>query len=178
MLQPIKINYDLSIFLNADYAQHSGSCIQHQVYELSDIHKEYGGFPDSYTINNTLIHQLWWDNNQIDYAEIGRQLGMEIITVSTICQPPGNIIPLHRDTFYQIGQKYPNRQDLKVRANIYLEDYKMGHFIQYRDNDKWVTSDNWKQGDGFVWDSSVIHLSANAGFENKYTLQISGFLIK
>ena len=58
MLKNIKINYDLSVFLNADYTQHSGSCIQHQVHELTDIHKQYGGFPETYTINNTLIHQL------------------------------------------------------------------------------------------------------------------------
>lgn len=177
MLKPIKLNYDLSVFLNADYTQHSGSCIKHQVYELTDIHKQYGGFPKTYTINNTLIHQLWWNDTQIDFKEIERELGMEIITVSSICQPPGNIIPLHRDTFFKIGQQYPDRKELKVRANICLEDYKMGQFIQYQENGQWITSDNWTHGDGFIWDSSIIHLSANAGFENKYTLQVSGFLL-
>lgn len=177
MLKPVKINYDLSVFLNADYAHHSGSCIKHQIYELTDIHDQYGGFPETYTINNTLIHQLWWDNTQVDFEDLGRQLGMEIITISSICQPPGNIIPLHRDTFFQIGQRYPDRTELKVRANIYLEDYKMGQFIQYRENDQWVTKDNWQQGTGLIWDKEIIHLSANAGFENKYTLQVSGFLL-
>jgi hypothetical protein len=177
MLTPIRINCDFLELLNADYAQHSGSCIKHQVHELTDIHKEYGGFPKTYTVDNTLIHQIWWNDTQIDFTELGQQLGMEIITVSTICQPPGNVVPLHRDTFYQINQTYPDRKELKVRANIYLEDYKMGHFIQYRENNQWITSDNWKQGEGFLWDSSVIHLSANAGFENKYTMQISGFLL-
>ena len=178
MIKPIKLDYDFSIFLNADYTKHQGSCIKHQVYELTDIHKKYGGFPSTYTINNTLIHQLWWNNTQINFKELGDQLGMEVITVSTICQPPGNIIPLHRDTFYQINQQYPDKKDLKVRANIYLEDYKMGHLIQYCNDNKWITSDNWNQGEGFMWDNSIIHLSANAGFQNKYTMQISGFLIK
>ena len=177
MLKNIKINYDLSVFLNADYTQHSGSCIQHQVHELTDIHKQYGGFPETYTINNTLIHQLWWDKTQVNFDELGRQLGMEIVTISSICQPPGNVLPLHRDTFFQISKQYPDRKELKVRANIYLEDYKMGQFIQYQTNDHWVTSDHWHQSEGFIWDSSVIHLSVNAGFENKYTLQISGFLL-
>jgi hypothetical protein len=178
MLKPITLDYDFSKVLSADYTQHSGSCIKHQVTELTDIHKQHGGFPETYTIANTLIHQLWWDNTQINYAEIGRQLSMEVITISTICQPPGNVVPLHRDTFFQINQRYPQRTELKVRANIYLEDYKMGHFIQYKDNDKWTTDDHWKTGDGFLWDSSIMHLSANAGFENKYTMQISGFLLK
>ena len=176
MIKNIKLDYDLSVFLQADYTQHSGSCIKHQVYELNDIHREYGGFPNTYSINNTLIHQLWWDNTQVDFEDIGKQLGMEVITISSICQPPGNIIPLHRDTFFQIGRRYPNRTDTKVRANIYLENYKMGQFVQYLNNENWITNTNWVQGQGLLWDSNIIHLSANAGFENKYTLQISGFI--
>ena len=175
MLKKVKLNYDWDIFLAADYSQHCGSCIVHQRDELVDIHKQYGGFPSSYSMSNTTIHQLWWNTTQINFAEIGQKLGMEVVTISSICQPPGNVVPLHRDTFYQINKLYPNRKELKVRANIYLTDYKMGHFIQYKDNN-WVTDYNWQQGEGFMWDSSILHLSANAGFENKYTLQISGFL--
>ena len=32
-------------------------------------------------------------------------------------------------------------------------------------------------GDGFIWDSDILHLSSNAGMQNKYTLQVSGFLL-
>ena len=109
MLKPITLDYDFSKVLSADYTQHSGSCIKHQVSELVDLHEHYGGFPTTYTIKNTLIHQLWWDNTQLDFAEIGRQLNMDVITISTICQPPGNVIPFHRDTFFQINQRYPKR---------------------------------------------------------------------
>lgn len=172
MIKNIKLDYDFTSILAADYTAHSGSCIKHQVSELKDIHEQYGQFPSTYSFNNTLIHQLWWDNTQIDYDNIGNQLGMEVITVSTICQPPGNIVPLHRDTFYQINQRYPARTEVKARANIYLEDWKLGHFIQYCDN----ISTHWQAGQGFLWDSTILHLSANAGMENKYTMQISGFL--
>lgn len=172
MFKDIKLDYDFGSVLAADYTQHSGSCIKHQVHELKDIHERYGEFPSTYTIKNTLIHQLWWDDTQLDYQEIGKQLGIEVITVSTICQPPGNIIPIHRDTFYQINKRYPDRKELKVRANIYLEDWKLGHFIQHGDE----ISTHWKAGQGLLWDSSILHLSANAGMENKYTMQISGFL--
>jgi hypothetical protein len=172
MIKPIKLNCDFSIFLTADYTTHQGSCIKHQVHELTDVHKKFGGFPKSYCYENTLIHQLWWDSTQLDFSEIGRQLGMEVITVSSILQPPGCVIPLHRDTFFQISKRYPDRNELKVRANIYLEDWKLGHFLQYDDT---VVS-NWGAGDGFLWDSSVLHIGANAGMENKYTLQVSGFL--
>lgn len=170
----VELEYDFDVFLSADYSQHAGSCIKHQVHELTDIHESYGGFPDTYTFNNTVIHQLWWTADQIDYDDIGRQMGMEVITVSSIKQPPGCVIPLHRDMFFQIGQRYPDRTETKVRANIYLEDWKLGHFIQYSD----TVSTHWSQGQGFLWDSEVLHLGANAGMEPKYTLQISGFLVK
>lgn len=173
MLNSIKLNYDFSKLLSADYEQHSGSCIKHQVHELTDIHDKFGGFPKTYTIKNTLIHQLWWDNTQLDFNEIGRQLNIEVVTISTICQPPGNVVPWHRDTFYQIKQRFPDREELKVRANVYLEDWRMGHFIQYNDN----VSTHWKAGEGFLWDSSIEHLGANAGMQNKYTMQISGFYL-
>jgi hypothetical protein len=177
MLKTVKLNYDFSNVLNTDHETHKGSCIKHQVHELTDIHDAHGGFPKTYQFANTIIHQLWWDSTQMDFTEIGNQLGMEVITISTIKQPPGCIIPLHRDTFFAINQKYPDRTDLKVRANIYLEDWKLGHMIQYQNPTEYGTSVNWAAGDGFMWDSSILHLSCNAGMQPKFTMQISGFLL-
>ena len=179
MIYPVKLDYDLEPFINADYSVHSGSCITHQVNELKDVHESYGGFPDSYDIGNTMIRQLWWNNTQVDFDSIGEQLNMEVVTVSSILQPPGHIIPIHRDTFYQIKHRYPDDRRKKIRANIFLEDWKVGHLIQYEKHDKpWDTSTHWSAGDGFVWDSRPLHLSANAGMNNKFTLQISGFYQK
>jgi len=177
MLKTIHLDYDFSVFLNADYSVHEGSCIKHQVYELNDIHDKFGGFPKSYCFENTIIQQLWWTSEQIDYEELGNKLGIDVITVSTILQPPGCTVPYHRDTFYQINQRYPDRTETKVRANIYLEDYKLGHMIQYVDQDEKIhTSVDWTAGDGFIWNSDILHLSTNAGLQDKYTLQVSGFL--
>lgn len=167
----LSIDYDQ--FINADYNLHEGSCIEHQIRECSDIHESYGGFPDSYSYDNTRINQLWYSNTQVDYVDLGKQLGIEVVSVSSIRQRPGCVIPLHRDMFYKITQLYPNDSRLKVRANVHLEDWKMGQFIQYND----TVFTHWKAGDTLIWDSDVYHLGANAGFENKFTLQISGFLI-
>ena len=177
MIRNIKLHYDLSVFLKADYSQHYGSCISYQVREQEDIHSTVGGFPESYHEDNTRIQQLWYDDGEVDYKELGNQLGMEVITVSSILQPPGNVITLHRDTFFQIQKKYPEDNRTKIRANLYLEDWAPGHFINYQDNDKqWQTSTHWNAGEGFIWDSNHLHLSANAGLVPKYTLQISGFM--
>lgn len=179
ILKPIKLNYNFDIFLNADYSAHQGSCISYQKREQGDIHHTIGeGFPKSYHENNTRIQQLWFDDNQVDYKELGLQLGIEVITVSSILQPPGNVITLHRDTFFQISKKYPNDTRTKVRANIYLKDWEVGHIIQYKDlNDEWQNSTHWSCGEGFLWNSDILHIGANIGLKDKYTLQVSGFLI-
>ena len=176
MINPVIINYNLDIFVNADYTVHSGSCIAHQVHELTDIHERFGGFPDSYDLGNTLIRQLWWDRDQVDYDDLGSQLNMEVITISSILQPPGNVVPVHRDTFFQINKRFPDDNRLKVRANMYLQDWSVGEFIQYEKDDEWHNSTHWKAGEGWMWDSNHLHVSANAGMRDKYTLQISGFL--
>ena len=174
MFKKSHLDYNFEKILSADYTQHEGSCIKHQVHELTDIHEQFGGFPKTYNYQNTIIHQLWWDNTQLDFEDIGRQLGMEVITVSSLMQPPGCIIPWHRDTFFKINQLYPDRTDFKVRANVHLEDWKLGHFIQYDD----TVCTHWSAGDTLIWDSEVLHLGANAGMHDKYTLQVSGFLLQ
>jgi len=166
------LDYDYNFFVGQDYTEQATSCIKHQVNELKDIHEEYGGFPETFTFNNTKIHQLWFTDDQVDYEKIGSQLGIDVVTVSAIKQPPGQIVPWHRDTFFQIKKRFPNDDRLKVRANIYLQEWKMGQLIQYDD----TVDVKWSPGHGHIWDSQVLHLSANAGFHDKYTLQVSGFL--
>lgn len=175
MLKKVKIDYDFKTLLEGDYCKDQ-TCIPHQKVELTDIHKKHGGFPDSYTEANTNISQVWWDNDQIDFDSLEQQLGIEIITISTIRQRPGNVIPVHRDTFYQIKKRFPDEKRTKVRANIHLEDWKMGHLIQYNHNNDWHTYTHWKAGEGLMWDETVEHIGANIGLNDKYTLQISGFL--
>ena len=174
MFKKSHLNYNFEKILSADYTQHEGSCIKHQTYELTDIHEQFGGFPKTYNYQNTIIHQLWWNDTQLDFEDIGQQLGIEVITVSSILQTPGCIIPWHRDTFFKINQLYPDRTEPKIRANIHLEDWKMGHFIQYDD----TVCTHWSAGDTLIWDSEVLHLGANAGMHDKYTLQVSGFLLQ
>lgn len=175
MFRRVKIDYNFDKFLNAYYTNET-SCIVHQTKELKDIHSEYGGFPDSYDKSNTAIKQVWWNESQVDFNDLGNQLDMEVVTISTILQPPGNVIPIHRDTFFQIKKRYPDDKRKKVRANIYLEKWKMGHIIHYKNNHEWFTDTHWEAGHGLLWDNTILHVGANIGLENKLTLQISGFL--
>ena len=118
-----------------------------------------------------MFYQKFFERDEIDFDDLGSQVGLEAISVSMIKQPPGMINPTHKDTFYQINKRFPDDTRLKVRANIQLLDWKMGHFLQF--NDTVVT--HWKANTGYAWDSTVLHLAVNAGFEDRYSLQISGF---
>lgn len=179
MFKLINLDNNFDFILNADYTTHSGTCIAHQAKEMPEIYDPIGGHPESYCLANTTIHQLWWNQDDVDFAELGNQLGIEVISVSSIKQDPGNSIPYHKDMFYKIKNKYPDRNDTIVRANIFLEDYKLGHFLQATlHNGEHYTVPNWKANDGYMFDSSIYHLSCNGGLEPKYTLQISGFLIR
>jgi|TARA_R110002012_G_scaffold45739_1_gene121425 hypothetical protein len=179
ILEKIKLNFDYSHFLaeKQDYNFHKGSCISYQREEQNDLYNEYGnGY--SYDENNTIIQQLWYDIEDPIFDGWEDQLNMDIKTVSTIMQPPGNVVTLHRDTFFKFKKLYPDDKRTKVRLNLYLEDWKIGHMIQYQDihnKKKWTTSVDWKAGDGLLWDSSVLHLSCNAGQKDKFTMQVSGY---
>ena len=172
MHKKIYCDIDYQHFLKQEIPKGS-TCIAHQVVELKDIHEKFpGGFPTTYRLENTTIHQKFWNENECDYNELGEKLGIEPVTVSTIMQPPGNVIPLHRDTFFKIKAKYPDNTRTIVRCNIYLEDWKAGHFLQCNDD----VYTHWKCGDGLIVDRAQYHLSANAGVEDKHTIQVSGFM--
>jgi hypothetical protein len=172
----IKLNYNFTDLQNADYTTHEGSCISHQIYEQVELEDKYGPFPDTYVYDNTIINQLWWNNEQVDFDYIENQLGVDIKTISTIRQPPGNIIPIHHDIFYQIKKKYDVKNKTIVRANIHLNDWAPGHIIQYEQNDNWINYTHWKTGEGLMFTEDSLHIGINAGRAHKYTVQISGFL--
>lgn len=176
MFKKISLNYNFNSVLAADYEIHSGSCIFHQARENPTIYKT-GQHITSFNDSNTIIHQLWWNRDQLDFDDIGNQLGIEVVTISSIRQDPGNVIPCHHDQFKKMSSEYPDRKELKVRANLFLEVSKIGHILQFMIDDTVHTASEWKANEGYLFDSSVPHLSCNAGLEPKYTLQISGFLL-
>ena len=181
MIKNIDLDYEISVFRDADFTQHYGSCISYQVKEQTDQHEKVGGFPPSYSEDNTRIQQIWFEDGDsgVDYARLGELLDMDVKTISAILQPPGNTVTLHRDTFFKFKSQYPDDNRLKVRANIYLEEWQPGHLIHYQDHNKeWQCSDHWHAGQGYLWDSNHLHLSGNCGLKDKYTLQISGFYTK
>ena len=172
MIKQLKLNLDFDMFLKADYTTQN-SCIGHQRDENKDIYSKHGvtTLPYTYVSENTQIHQVWWQDKAL-LQKLCDLTNLDVQTVSSIKQDPGNFIPIHKDKFFKIYSNNPQEKRKMARANVFLEDWKFGHFLQYDD----VIAPKWRAGDCYLWDSEVDHLSCNAGLVPKYTLQISGFL--
>ncbi len=175
--QLVNLDIDFDKFITADYSiAPVDSPVEHQKRDLAWLYNPYGGYPDSLTKYNTQLQQLWWSDNDLDYEYIGSCLNMKVVTVSSLKQNPGNVIPLHIDAFYRLKRNCPDTNAIPVRSNIFLQDADVGHMLQFVVDGKTVTDTSWKAGQGYQFDKNVPHLSGNAGLRPKYTLQVSGFL--
>lgn len=84
---------------------------------------------------------------------------------------PGSVLPLHKDRYSYFKKTYKIEDLSKIwRIIIFLEDKKYGHILEIEN----VLVDDWKAGDWVAWVGSSLHMAANLGTENRYTLQITG----
>jgi hypothetical protein len=89
---------------------------------------------------------------------------------SVMCQEPGQTLPLHVDTFYKISQQLNVEKTECIRINVFLEDWKSGHYFEINNS----SFTDWSKGDAIIIQTNQPHLSGNMGLESKYTMQITG----
>jgi hypothetical protein len=81
---------------------------------------------------------------------------------------PGKCFPYHWDADYDT-KKYI--EDKMVRYQMFIEDYKIGHFFVLDD----ITLVGYKSGDVYKWkDYRVWHAGGNIGFESKFIFNFLG----
>lgn len=87
----------------------------------------------------------------------------------------GDLLPLHKD-HYVTYQRVFNITDTKCiwRAIVFMEDWKSGHYFEI-DNKPLL---EWRRGDYVMWNYDVEHMAFNMGLEPRYTLQITGTVLK
>jgi len=101
-------------------------------------------------------------------------------SVATVnCIKPGRFIAPHTDTLFKIKEHVKKEKlDIKglepVRINLFLQDRLMGHYFEM-ENESWI---DYKKGDFTVIKPNAEHLVANLGYQNRYTLQVTGFADK
>jgi len=98
----------------------------------------------------------------------------KVVTLN--CLTPGCFIPPHRDELYRLKQSVlDNKLDVKnltaVRVNVLLQDKKHGHFLDVNNQ----TIEHYAKGDYVYIFPGVLHSVANVGYENRYTLQVTGY---
>lgn len=95
------------------------------------------------------------------------------IGVSFYCMKTCDFLPLHTDHYITYRERFnitdPNRVK---RAIVFLEDWKSGHYFEI----KGIPMMPWKAGDWVAWDFDCEHAAGNIGPENRYTVQITGYI--
>lgn len=89
------------------------------------------------------------------------------------CQPPGNSMPWHYDSFVY-WKRSQEQSQFVIRFIVFQEDWKIGQTIQAGN----TMINHWRAGDVITWHPSRWHLSFNGGTENKWTTAVTGLLVE
>ena len=84
---------------------------------------------------------------------------------------PGCCLPEHGDTYVRFRELHNYDGDIH-RAIFYMEDWQSGHISEIEKQ----PLINWTAGDYIIWKNDTLHLAANVGKTNRYTLQITGVI--
>jgi len=100
------------------------------------------------------------------------QLPLDYAISRPTLQTPGNMMPWHEDKFFYFRRQHPDLLKWVVRFIVFQNNWTQGQMLQAGNS----ICSHWKAGDIIVWYPSRMHLSANAGFQDKWTCNITGVL--
>jgi hypothetical protein len=112
-----------------------------------------------------------WNHKFVTYFE---SRGWKDIGTSYYRMTSGTVMPTHQDLYKTYISKFnlQGSEHTVRRALILLEDWKPGHYLDCMDR----AFVHWQAGDVVEWIYDTPHTAANIGFEDRYTLQITGHL--
>jgi hypothetical protein len=131
--------------------------------------REY--FHNNYSIPEADILQAFGDEIK-QSRRFFKELGIEEGTISLICIEPGQVVPVHSDSFYKLRQDFEISIDQCVRYLIFLDNWELGHVVEFQETP--ITK--WKKGDVWRFDHKSLHYAANASQTNFITCQVNTFL--
>jgi hypothetical protein len=120
-----------------------------------------------YTSENTIINQTF--DLPDNFYSIAQSL-FPNFSASVIKQDPGQVLPIHTDTFFMVSEKYGVSKDECIRVNIFLDDWQSGHYFEL----DYQPILHWTKGQAVIIDKDIPHLSGNMGVVPKYTMQVTG----
>jgi len=149
--------------------------LNYAYYPLKASHEDFlkwkfQGY-DRFNINGGLYDMR---NTMPDYTDKFFQLqSWNDVGVSYYCMKPFDFLPLHKDHYLTYIEKNKISNPKNVwRCIVFLEDWKSGHYFEI---DGYANT-NWKAGDWVSWNYDVPHVAGNIGTEDRYTVQITGWV--
>jgi len=127
-------------------------------------------FHPNYSQTSAEILQAF-DNEVPCKEQFMSAVGAQIGSISLICLEPGQIIPVHKDSFYKLRQDHNVDIGDCIRYLIFLQDWEMGHFVEFRE----TCITKWNKGDVWKFDSVSEHYAVNASQINFVTCQVNTF---
>jgi len=125
-------------------------------------HRDYTG--NMYDMRNEWPE--WFDMEPFQAEFNWQHLSWSFYQMTT-----GTILPEHVDTFKRFQELHKDHPGTIHRGLVLLEDWKPGHVLTIANEQM----PQWKAGDCIWWEHDVPHLAANIGYDNRYTLQLTGF---
>jgi hypothetical protein len=108
------------------------------------------------------------------FVELFTKYGWQDIGTSYYRMTTGTVLPTHSDLYVKYVKLFNLQgQEHRIRrAIVFLEDWKPGHYSEV--NGEGIV--NWSAGDVIEWAYDLPHAAANIGLEDRYTLQITGWV--
>ena len=131
------------------------------------------GYPNKFTgeMCDMRYEQPYWN---AEFIDMFNNMGWTDIGTSYYRMRTGTVLPVHQDLYSKYVKLHGllGMQDRIYRAIVFLEDWKSGHYSEVN-GDPIV---NWRAGDVICWNYDLPHAAANIGLEDRYTLQITGWV--
>ena len=110
-----------------------------------------------------------WNHRFVEFFEAR---GWKDVGTSYYRMSPGTVMPEHSDLYRMYIKRFnlEGRENSVRRALILLEDWRQGHYLDCQGR----AFVHWRAGDVVEWIYDTPHTAANIGFEDRYTLQITG----
>lgn len=108
------------------------------------------------------------------FIEIFTQMGWKDVGTSYYRMGSGTVMPTHSDLYLKYVDLFglQSKEHRIRRAIVFLESWKSGHYSEVANH----PIVNWDAGQSVMWDYDTPHSAANLGEEDRYTLQITGWV--
>lgn len=108
------------------------------------------------------------------FIEMYEARGWNDVGIAFYCMHTGTVLPIHSDIYKRYIEIFDlqGKETRIHRAIVLLEDWKPGHYLEVNG----CPYVNWKAGQTVEWVYDTPHMAANIGLEDRYTLQITGWI--